>query len=64
MRIEIKDTRFRNILKKSIDEYDQLYTNIEKATQEGDIEALQNYQEMERSLVIAQMLFNYKYQFV
>ena len=64
LRIEIKDTRFRNILKKSIDEYDQLYTNIEKATQEGDIEALQNYQEMERSLVIAQMLFNYKYQFV
>jgi len=64
VRIEIKDTRFRNILKKSIDEYDQLYTNIEKATQEGDIEALQNYQEMERSLVIAQMLFNYKYQFV
>lgn len=64
LRIEIKDTRFKNILKKSIDEYDQLYANIEKATQEGDIEALQTYQEMERNLIIAQMLFNYKYQFV
>jgi len=64
IRISIQDTRFRNILKKAIDEYDTLYANINKAVLECDIEKVQMYQEMERNLVIAQALFNVKYQII
>jgi hypothetical protein len=62
LRIQIEDTRFKNLLKKTIDEYDQIYEQIATAEKEGDIEKLETLQQMERNLIIAQLLHTIRWQ--
>lgn len=64
IRLKIEETRYRKNLMKAVEESTDVYTKREKAIQEGDLEAVEQYNDMEKDLGLIQILMRFSYELI
>lgn len=64
LRLQIKDTRYRNNLHTAINVSTDLYSKREEASRVGDLEQVEKYNDMEKDLGLIQAIVKVKYEIV